>query len=56
MDKVIGVAAIALLAGFMGILVGFVPDIDLVIVVAVVVAMAGYDFYRSLFAKQDDRQ
>lgn len=49
LDKVIGIAAIAVLIGFMGILVGFVPDVDLVIVVVVVVAMAGYDFYLTIF-------
>lgn len=48
-DRVIGIAAIAVLIGFMGILVGFVPDVDLVIIIAIVVAMAGYDFYWSLF-------
>lgn len=53
LDRIIGLAALATLIGFMGILVGFVPDIDLVIVIAVVVAMASYDFYRSLFLKRN---
>ena len=53
LDRIIGLAAIAILIGFMGILVGFVPSIDLVIVIAVVVAMAAYDFYLSLFKSRN---
>lgn len=48
-DKIIGIAAIAVLVGFMGILLGFVPHVDLSIVVGVVVLMAAYDFYLMLF-------
>lgn len=56
MDRIIGIAALALLVGFMGILIGFVPEIDLGIVLTVVVVMAGYDFYRSLFPRQNGGQ
>ncbi len=56
MDRIIGIAALALLVGFMGILIGFVPEIDLGIVLTVVVVMAGYDFYRSLFARRNGGQ
>ena len=52
-DKVIGVAAIAVLVGFLGILVGFVTDIDLLIVVTVVTVMAAYDFYLMLFKSEN---
>lgn len=55
LDRIIGIAAIAVLTGFMGILVGFVPDPDLAIVIAIAVAMAGYDFYRALFRKAGKR-
>lgn len=48
-DRIIGIAALAILIGFVGIIVGFVPDLDLIVVVVVVVAMAGYDFYLTLF-------
>ena len=48
-DKVLGVAAILALIGFMGVLVIFVPDLDLILVTVVVTAMAAYDFYITLF-------
>ena len=48
-DRLIGVVAIAVLAGFMGILIGFVPDFDLIVVTVVVVGMAAYDFFLTLF-------
>lgn len=48
-DKVIGLLALAVLVAFFGILVVFVPDVDLILVVGVVAAMAAYDFYLTLF-------
>ncbi|GAB4225358.1 MAG: hypothetical protein Tsb0032_31270 [Kiloniellaceae bacterium] len=53
LDKVLGILAIAILMGFMGILIGFVPDVDLIIVAVVVVVMAAYDFYRTLFKRSN---
>jgi len=53
LDKVIGVVAIAFLMGFMGILIGFVPIPDLVVIIGIVVAMAAFDFYRALFLKRN---
>jgi len=53
LDKVIGVTAIVFLTGFMGILIGFVPILDLVAIIAIVVAMAAFDFYRSLFMRRN---
>jgi hypothetical protein len=52
-DKVIGIAAIAVLIGFMGILIGFVPHADLTIVVVGVVLMAAYDFWLMLFRNKN---
>jgi hypothetical protein len=49
LDKILGVAAILALIGFMGVLVVFVPDLDLIIVTVVVTVMAAYDFYINLF-------
>jgi hypothetical protein len=49
LDRIIGLAAIAMLIGFIGILIAFVPVPDLVIIVLIVIGMAAYDFYRSLF-------
>lgn len=54
-DKLIGLVAFATLAGFMGIIVWFVPEPDLAIVVFVVLAFAGYDFYSSTIRGRDDR-
>lgn len=51
MDKFLGFAAMAVLIGFMGILVAFVPSFDLIVVTVVVVVLAGYDFYYMLFVK-----
>ncbi|MEQ8815163.1 MAG: hypothetical protein RLO51_20340 [Thalassobaculum sp.] len=56
LDRTIGLSALALLIGFMAILIGFVPHPDLIAVIVVVVLMAGYDFYRSLFAGRDGRR
>ena len=52
LDKIIGAAAIAALVGFMGILIGFVPHVDLTTVVVVVVLMAAYDFFLMLFKRR----
>lgn len=51
LDKIVGIAAFAVLVGFMLILFGFVPDVDLAIVIVVVALLAGYDFYLMLFKK-----
>lgn len=53
LDKILGVAAIAALVGFMGVLVIFVPDFDLILVTVVVTAMAAYDFYVTLFKSKN---
>ncbi|MEX0923412.1 MAG: hypothetical protein WDZ84_11605 [Rhodovibrionaceae bacterium] len=44
LDRVLGIFAYAVLLGFLGILVGFVPRWDLGIVVAVSLALVAYDF------------
>lgn len=49
LDKILGIAAISVLIGFMGVLVIFVPDVDLILVTLVVTGMAAYDFYINLF-------
>lgn len=53
LDKILGVAALAVLAGFMAVLVIFVPDFDLILVTVVVTAMAAYDFYITLFRSKN---
>jgi uncharacterized membrane protein YfcA len=49
MEKLFGLVAFALLAAFLGAIVGFVPEPDLAIVFAMVLALAAYDLYRSTF-------
>lgn len=49
LDRILGVAAILVLIGFMSVLVIFVPDVDLILVVLVVTGMAAYDFFVTLF-------
>lgn len=50
-DKFLAVVSLACLIGFMGVIIWFVPDPDLVIVTIIVLAMAVYDFYREAFRK-----
>ena len=49
LDKILGVAAILVLFGFMAVLVIFIPDVDLILVTLVVSSLAGYDFFITLF-------
>ncbi|GAB4352350.1 MAG: hypothetical protein Kow00114_00980 [Kiloniellaceae bacterium] len=52
-DKLIGIAAIAILAAFMVIHLVFVPDVDLILILAGVTLMAAYDFYLTLFKRKN---
>ena len=51
-DRILAFASIACLIGFLGIISWLVPEPDLVIVTVIVLAMAVFDFYRSLFGKR----
>lgn len=51
-DKFIGIAAFAVLIAFMIVLLVFIPDFDLALLILVVGALAGYDFYIMLFKRQ----
>jgi len=51
-DKFVGVAAFVVLVAFMAVLFGFIPDFDLGLLIVVVGALAGYDFYVMLFKRQ----
>jgi hypothetical protein len=53
LDKILGVAAIIVLIGFMSVLIIFVPDFDLILVTVVVTGMAAYDFYVTLFKSKN---
>ena len=48
LDRVFAVLSLLALVGFMGIVTWFVNEPDLWIVVIVVLAMAAYDFWRTL--------
>jgi len=51
-DKVLGVFALAVLGGFLGILVGFVPRLDLIAVVALCFGLAATDLALTLLRKR----
>ena len=52
-DRILGVLALGLLIGFLGVLVSFVPELDLIIVVVIAISLAGYDFFLSLFRQKN---
>lgn len=51
-DKLIGVFALAMLGGFLGILVGFVPRVDLIAVVGLCFGLATVDLVLTLARKK----
>lgn len=48
-DRILAVFSLAVFGAFLGIVVYFVTEADLATVVVIVIAMAGYDFYRTVF-------
>ena len=52
-DRVMAVLAFLFLLGFLGILVWFVPRLDLGLVVAATLLLVAYDFYTTLRNKPD---
>lgn len=52
LDWLIGIAAFVVLVAFMLVVFVFIPDFDLGLLVVVVSALAGYDFYLMLFKRQ----
>ena len=48
LDRVLAIFSLAALAAFVGIVAAFVRETDLTIFVLIVVAAAGYDFWREL--------
>ena len=51
-DKIMAVLALATMITFLGVVAFFVPDIDLIVVIALVSMMAIYDFWQSFRAKR----
>ncbi len=50
-DKIMAVVALATMIAFLGVVAWFVPDIDLIAVIALVSLLAIYDFWESLRSK-----
>jgi hypothetical protein len=55
-DKVLAAMALGGLAAFCGVVVWFVPDVDLTIVMVGVLVLAVVDFYRTIFHRNSDRE
>ncbi len=53
MDRIMSLFAFLVLAGFLGILVWFVPSLDLIAVISLTVALMGYDMLSSAWKKKD---
>lgn len=51
-DKIMAVLALATLIAFLGVVAWFVPEIDLILVIAFVSALAIYDFWKSLSGRK----
>ena len=51
-DMIMAVLALALMIASLVVVAVFVPDIDLIVVIAIVSALAIYDFWQSLRAKR----
>lgn len=47
-DKIVATISMAMLVAFMATVIGFVKELNLTIVVVIVLAMAIYDFWRTL--------
>ena len=53
-DKIMAILALATMIGFLSVVVIFVPEVDLIVVVTFVSALAIYDFWQSLRAKRNN--
>ena len=51
-DKIMAFAALATMILFLGVVAWFVPEIDLILVIAFVSLLAIYDFWQSLRQKK----
>ena len=50
-DKIMALLALGTMIAFLGVVAWFVPDIDLIIVIALVSLLATYDFWQALRSK-----
>ena len=52
-ERIVALAALAGFVLFVGVLIWFVREMDLLIVIIIGVALAGYDFFRTLTKKPE---
>ena len=52
LNKALALFALVFLIGFIGILIFFVAEPDLIIIAAGCLMLAAYDFYRALFSEK----
>ena len=52
-EKIVALAALIGFVVFVGVLVWFVREVDLVLVVLIGVVLASYDFFKTLLTKQE---
>jgi hypothetical protein len=55
-DKIMAIVALATMIAFLSTVAVFVPDIDLIIVIAFVSILATYDFWRSFHNAKKNRE
>lgn len=55
-DKIMAVLALATMIAFLGVVVWFVPEIDLAAVIVLVSLLAIYDFWQTLRRRDADRK
>ncbi len=53
LDKILVLLSMAALIAFLGVVIGFVAEPDLVIVTTLMVALASHDFWISVFKRQN---
>jgi hypothetical protein len=53
-DKIMAIVALVTMVSYLGVIAWFVPEIDLILVIAFVSLLAAYDFWRSFRQHKDD--
>ncbi len=52
-DKIMAILALTTMIGFLGVVAWFVPEVDLIIVIGLVSALASYDSWQALRKRRD---
>lgn len=55
-DKIMAILALVTMIAFLGTVIAFVPELDLMAVVAFVSVLAGYDFWRTFRSQRDNNR